>query len=166
MSIVWRDKVLSSYNGNLESVMIYNGNDEKVEVPNGVFVKLDGLDEMGREVKKAILAEDATEEVLLVDSPEVHYLPNKDLDDFVNEADKVARAFRLADGDVISLTEDLIDADDLAIGDELTVGENGRLTALAEDPEADAPVIRFIVREDARYELTRKQKAWRLDIVR
>ena len=44
MSIVWRDKVLSSYNGNIESVLIHNaGGTKEVSVPNGVFVTLDGL---------------------------------------------------------------------------------------------------------------------------
>lgn len=62
MSIVWRDKVLSSYNGNIESVLIVNdveatGEELKsVEVPNGVFVTLGGLAGQGREVKYAELA--------------------------------------------------------------------------------------------------------------
>src|SRR5690606_14427784 len=165
MAVVWRDKVLSSYNGNIESVMIYDANGtEKVEVPNGVFVTLNGLEGIGREVKKAQLAEDATKEVLLVASPEVVYSGETDLELFVNEAGDVARAFRLADGDVISLTHDLItDPTTLSVGDTLAVGAGGKLAPLAEEAEA---LIKFVVREVARYELTRTQKAWRFDIVR
>lgn len=162
MSIVQRDRVLSTYNGNLESVMIYDG-ETQIEVPNGVFVTLGGLDGKGREVKKAELASDPTEEILLVDSPEVNYEAGKGLDDFVNEAGKVARAFRLADGDVITLTEDLFaDGATLAVGNELAVGPEGKL---ADAPEGDI-AVKFVIREDAKYELTRKQKAWRLDIVK
>ena len=40
MSIVWRDKVLSSYNGNIESVLIQDGSGNNIEADNGVFVKL------------------------------------------------------------------------------------------------------------------------------
>lgn len=164
MSIVQRDKVLSSYNGNLESVMIYNDAEEKITVPNGVFVTLGELGERGRETKKAFLADDPTKEVLLIDSPEVNYEAGKGLDDFVNEAGKVARAFRLSDGDVITLTEDLFaEGANLAVGQELAVGTEGKL---ADVPLEGEVAIKFVIREDAKYELTRKQKSWRLDIVK
>src|SRR5699024_6948978 len=116
MSIVWRDKVLSSYNGNIESVMVYDSEDEKIEVPNGTFVTLEGLEGVGREVKKAVLTDGAVD-ALLIASPEVIYDGRGDqLEAFVNEAGVVARAFRLADGDVITLTEDLID-ESIKVGD-------------------------------------------------
>lgn len=172
MSIVWRDKVLSSYNGNIESVLIHNAEGtEEIEVPNGVFVTLDGLAGIGREVKKAVLAEDDTQDVLLVSSPEVLYEAGKDIDDFVNEAGKVARAFRLADGDVISLTEDLLaEGSAPEVGDVYGVGADGKLEEkTVSDPEGsttEGPAIKFVVREDAGHELTRKQKAWRFDIVK
>lgn len=162
VNIVWRDKVLSSYNGNIESVLIHDAKGtEEVTVPNGVFVTLDGLAGIGREVKKAVLAEDATEDVLLVASPEVMYEAGTDIGDFVNEAGEVARAFRLADGDVISLTEGLL-AEGAApeVGDTFVVGAGGKLVEGAEG------VVKFVVREDAGHELTRKQKAWRFDIVK
>ena len=167
MSIVWRDKVLSSYNGNIESVIVHDVAEgvagAEVQVPNGVFVTLDGLAGVGREVKKAVLAEDATADVLLISTPEVFYETGKELDDFVNEAGAVARAFRLADGDVITLTEDLLNEKPTAVGDRYAVGAKGKLVALAEEAEA---VVTFVVREDARNELTRKQNAWRFDVVK
>ena len=168
MSIVWRDKVLSSYNGNIESVLIHKANGtEEASVPNGVFVTLDGLAGVGREVKKAVLAEDDTQDVLLVASPEVLYESGKELDAFVNEAGKVARAFRLADGDVITLTEDLL-AEDSApkVGDIYGVGAEGKLEVKTVGEEDAGPAVKFVVREDAGNELTRKQKAWRFDIVK
>ena len=165
MSIVWRDKVLSSYNGNIESVLIHNaGGTEEVSVPNGVFVTLDGLAGIGREVKKAVLAEDATEDVLLVASPEVMYETGADIGEFINEAGEVARAFRLADGDVISLTADLLAEDaEPAVGDVFGVGTGGKLE---EKTDASGVAVKFVVREDAGNELHRKTKAWRFDIVK
>ena len=163
MSIVWRDKVSSSYNGNIESVLIHNaGGTAEVSVPNGVFVTLDGLAGVGREVKKAVLAEDATEDVLLVASPEVMYETVADINDFINEAGEVARAFRLADGDVISLTVDLL-AGEPEVGDIFGVGDGGKLE---EKTDASGVAVKFVVREDAGNELHRETKAWRFDIVK
>lgn len=164
MSIVWRDKVSSSYNGNIESVVVHDA-DGEVEAPNGVFVTLDGLMEgKGREVKKATLAEDPEVDVLLVATPEVLYEAGKEIDDFVNEAGAVARAFRLTDGDVISMTEDLLAEDaEPAVGDIFVVGAGGKLV---EDTESAGGVVEFKVREDAGNELHRKTKAWRFDVVK
>ena len=169
INIVWRDKVLSSYNGNIESVLIVKDVKktgealERVEVPNGVFVKLGALAGMGREVKLAELGADTDGDALLVASPEVLYESGKELEDFVNEAGKVARAFRLAEGDVISLTADLITGTPTGeIGQVFVVSEDGKLVA---DAEATTG-LRFLVREDAGNELHRKAKAWRFDIVK
>ena len=160
VNIVWRDKVLSSYNGNIESVLIQDADGANIEVPNGVFVTLGDLAGMGREVKVATLGADEGE-ALLVASPEVLYESGKELEDFVNEAGKVARAFRLADGDVITLTEDLIKGEP-AVGADFAVGADGYLA-----PVGDAsPALIFKVREDAGHELHRKAKAWRFDIVK
>lgn len=165
MSIVWRDKVLSSHAGNIESVLIQNAEGENIEVPNGVFVKLGELAGLGREVKLATLGADEDGEALLVASPEVLYEAGKEIDDFVNEAGQVARAFRLSDGDVITLTEDLLaNVPTGTIGQVFTVGSNGKLEAVGEDGEATG--LRFEVRENAGHELTRKQKAWRFDVVK
>ena len=162
INIVWRDKVLSSYNGNIESVLIQDAEGNNIEVPNGVFVTLGGLAEMGREVKVATLGADKGE-ALLVASPEVLYESGKELEDFVNEAGKVARAFRLADGDVITLTEDLIKGGEPTVCAEFAVGEDGYLAPVGE--AVDLSLI-FKVREDAGHELHRKAKAWRFDIVK
>ena len=161
MSIVQRDKVLSSYNGNIESVMVTDAGETYV---NGLFVTLGGLiDGKGREVKEAKLATDPAVDALLIDSPEVMYEAGKHLEDFVNEKDEVARAFRLADGDVITLTNDLV-AETPAVGDVYVIGAGGKLEKSV-DEDAGA-VIKFVVREDAGHELTRTQKATRFDIVR
>lgn len=160
MSIVWRDKVLSTYNGNIESVLV---TDAGATYTNGLFVELGALADGEREVKNATLATDPAKEVLLIDSPEVMYEAGKHIDDFVNNKDEVARAFRLADGDVITLTEDLVEGT-ANVGDVFEVGAGGKLTASGD--EGATAKIRFVVREDAGYELTRKQKAVRFDVRR
>lgn len=130
MAIVRKDKMLAGYNGNLESVKIFNNaGTSKVQVTNGVFVVVEGLVGEGRETKKARLASEADKalDVLFIHNAEVMYDQrlNK-LEDFVIEADKVARAYRLYDGDVITLTTDLFDGV-VAVGDKLIAKTNGLL---------------------------------------
>ena len=165
MSIVWRDKVLSSYNGNIESVLIQDGKGNNIKADNGVFVKLGKLAGQGREVKVATLGADTDGDALLVASPEVLYEAGKEIDDFVNEKGKVARAFRLADGDVITLTADVITGTP-AVGETFIVGADGKLVKSSAEDGAEKAVLQFKVREDAGHELTRKQNAWRFDIVK
>lgn len=162
MSIVWRDKVLSSYNGNIESVVV---TDAGGDYPNGLFVTLQGPLEGHREVKEAKLTTADATDALLIASPEVFYENGKEIDDFMNEEGGVARAFRLADGDTFTLTEDLLpegDASGISVGDDYYLDAGGKLTANAED----ATGIKFRVRELAGFELTSKQKAVRFDVVK
>ena len=162
MSIVWRDKVLSSYNGNIESVVV---TDAGANYPNGIFVTLGKLVEGEREVKTATKAKSGKDDVLLIATPEVMYEAGAEIDDFLNKEEGVARAFRLADGDVITLTNDLVDGTP-AVGDIYVTGSGGKLVkAGSGNLEADA-VTKFVVRELAGHELTRKQTATRFDVVK
>lgn len=166
MAIVRKDKLFAGYNGNLESVKIFdNAGTAKVEVTNGVFVVVEGLLE-GRETKKARLAgsADADLDVLFIHNAEVMYDErlNK-LADFRISADKVARAYRLYDGDIVTLTTDLF-ADTVAVGDKLVVKADGLLgkdaTALA-----TAKVV-FEVIEDCGYELDQEMGSFAVQVSR
>jgi hypothetical protein len=166
MAIVRKDKLFAGYNGNLESVKIFdNAGTAKVEVTNGVFVVVEGLLE-GRETKKARLAgsADADLDVLFIHNAEVMYDErlNK-LADFRISADKVARAYRLYDGDIVTLTTDLF-ADTVVVGDKLVVKANGLLgkdaTALA-----TAKVV-FEVIEDCGYELDQEMGSFAVQVSR
>jgi hypothetical protein len=166
MAIVRKDKLLAGYNGNLESVKIFNNaGDTKVEVTNGVFVVVEGLLE-GRETKKARLAglADADLDVLLIHNSEVMYDERlSKLADFRIPADKVARAYRLYDGDVITLTTDLF-ATTPQVGDKLVVHTNGKL---GEDATALATAkVVFEVIEDCGYELDPKMGAFAVQVSR
>lgn len=167
MAIVRKDKLLAGYNGNLESVKIFdNTGTSKVPVTNGVFVVVEGLLEGEREVKKARLAnvEDAVLDVLFIHNAEVMYDERLyKLKDFRIKADKVARAYRLYDGDIITLTTDLF-ATAPTVGDKLVVHTNG-LLGKDEDALETAKVV-FTVIEDAQFELDPEMRAFAVQVSR
>jgi predicted nucleotidyltransferase len=169
MAIVRKDKMLAGYNGNLESVKIFdNAGTTKVQVTNGVFVVVEGLVGEGRETKKARLANEADKalDVLFIHNAEVMYDErlNK-LEDFVIEANKVARAYRLYDGDIITLTTDLFSGT-VAVGDELLVKLNGLLGKSATVNAEDTAKVKFVVIEDCGYELDTDMGSFAVQVVR
>lgn len=166
MAIVRKDKLLAGYNGNLESVKIHNKTGSQVSSTNGVFVKVEGLMAGEREVKKATLASvlDVASDVYLIHNSEVM---NDErlykLEDFYIKAGKVARAYRLFDGDIITLTADLFFAEP-SVGDKLVVHTDGKLGVDA-DSLATAKVI-FEVIEDSGNELHHTMKAFAVQVTR
>lgn len=165
MAIVRKDKLLAGYNGNLESVKVFNNaGDKKVDVTNGVFVVVEGLVGEGRETKKARLAStaDAGKDVLFIHNAEVMYdeRDNK-LEDFYIKADKVARAYRLYDGDIVTLTVDLFDGE-VAVGDTLIATKDGKL---GKADATDAKVT-FEVIEDCGHELHQTMGSFAVQVVR
>lgn len=88
------------------------------EITNGSVVKLGALVSTvtpaytAREVYEAndVAADTALSEVVLIASPEVCYDERlRDLDDFTNEADTIARAYALTKGSIFSLTANAFD---------------------------------------------------------
>ena len=166
MAIVRKDKLLAGYNGNLESVKVHNTEGKTVDTTNGVFVFLEGLMEGQREVTKATLADASTadKEVLLIHNSEVMYDERAyKLEDFYIKADKVARAYRLYDGDIITLTTDLF-VGDVAVGDELVAHTDGKLGK--DETAVETAKIVFEVIEDSGYELHTEMKAFAVKITR
>ena len=165
MAIVRKDKLFAGYNGNLESVKIFdNAGATKVEVTNGVFVVVEGLLE-GRETKKARLAGEAdkAEDVLFIHNAEVMYDERLfKLSDFRISADKVARAYRLYVGDIVTLTTDLFSGA-VAVGDKLTVKANGLLGVPADITGAK---VVFEVIEDCGYELDTQMGSFAVQVTR
>ncbi|UGO46283.1 hypothetical protein PQE74_gp200 [Bacillus phage vB_BanS_Chewbecca] len=163
-----KDILLSGYNGNLESVIVHDGAGTAVETQNGVFVTLGDLMAVPnpREVHKATLtkAGDHTEEIYFIHNSEVMYDEKKyKLEDFRIPAGKVARAYALATGDIITLTADYFGTAPV-VGDKLIAGANGLL--VKDDTKlVDAKIV-FKVIEDSGYELHQKAKAFALKIVR
>lgn len=167
MAIVRKDKMLAGYNGNLESVKIHNNaGSATVESTNGVFVNLKGLMTGEREVQKAILASsaDVVSDVLFIHNAEVMYDERlSKLADFRIKADKVARAYRLFNGDIITLTTDLF-ANTVAVGDKLVVHTNGKLGK--DDTKLATAKVQFLVIEDAGFELDPAMGAFAVQVIR
>ena len=89
-----------------------NGVATKTEIENGNVVLLNGLETGEREIYVATTpaANSNFKNIALVAAPEVMYderLVN--LDQFINVAGKAARAYRLHDGDIFSVTKEALD---------------------------------------------------------
>lgn len=168
MAIVRKDKMLAGYNGNLESVIVHSSTNlnSTLEITNGVFVKVGNLMAGEREVKQAILATtaDAQEDILFIHNSEVMYDSKKyKLADFRIARGKVARAYRLYNGDIITLTTDLFEGA-VSVGDVLVAHTAGKL-GKDDVVSADAKV-KFLVIENAGRELDPEMDAFAVQVIR
>ncbi|MBP5462521.1 MAG: hypothetical protein J6Y20_10380 [Lachnospiraceae bacterium] len=105
------------------------------EIENGNVLKLGALLEGEREIFEgtAPAADTPLSEVVLVASPEVMYDERKkNLDEFINEAGKACRGYRLHTGDVFSVTKDALDgAAEPAVGDVVELKAGTKLNVVA-----------------------------------
>ncbi len=108
MAIVNLDKLQASYDGNLESLKF------AADQTNGVFAHVGSLVAGEREVKNAVQPTESSvegESVVLHATPEVMYDERKyKLGDFVLSAGVAGRAYHLAKGDIVTLTDDLFNS--------------------------------------------------------
>lgn len=173
MAIVQLDKILSGVSGNLEHIVIYEDIDTDKQLKNytnGLFAVAVKLEEGNREAKKARLAQVDDVDVLLAHAPELMYDETKKLREFRNAtvADKedvanpgqkyVIRGYRLALGDILTYTADLL-PNGVKVGDKLSI-DNGKLIIAVEG----ANVV-FEVIEDSGNELDIKEKAFAIQVV-
>lgn len=172
MAIVNLDKVLSGANGNLESVIVYNKEKAQVaDFANGLIVKLEqyiekfdptvAITRVG-EVHGATLSADGTGDVLLVHAPELPYDERILMRDFTNEKGKVVRGYRLAQGDIISVTDPVLGLakhDAIAVGDTVIVTD-GKLVK----GEAVAGALTFEVTADNGYQVDSQEQSWTLQV--
>lgn len=167
MAIVRKDKMLAGYNGNLESVKIYNNaGTATVGATNGVFVVVEGLLDGEREVKKGRLAgkADADKDVLFVHNAEVMYDERlHKLADYKIAKDKVSRAYRLYDGDIMTLTTDLFVGTPV-VGEKLVVHTNGLIGK--DDTALATAKVAFEVIEDSGYQLHETMGAFAVQVIR
>lgn len=98
------DKSQAIYAGNIESVVF------TTDVQNGAITTLGAMATGEREVVQGANPVDVTEdEILLVYTPEVLYETGKGILDFVNKAGIPARAYHYTVGDIVTVTDDMID---------------------------------------------------------
>lgn len=115
----------------------YMGADGQTEtaIENGNVLKLGALMDGEREVHigAAVEASTAINDVVLVASPEVVYDERYiDLDDYINEAGKICRAYRLHSGDFFSVTKEALDGvDEPAVGDVVELAAGTKLSVVA-----------------------------------
>lgn len=146
---------------NLISVKYMGSGSTETAIDNGNFVIFGDLMEGEREVFKATTpaADSALGTIALVATPEVMYDERKkNLEDFVNEAGKVARAYILHANDIFSVTEEALDFegsvnvnDDvgpgdstkIAIGTKATTSKIGKVIAVEKMPRRTYYVIKI-----------------------
>ena len=126
------------------SLRFYGSDGKVAEVENGVIAELQGLETIDassnqHEIYKAVAATSSSNmnDCAIICSPELMYDERKKmLDEFINEAGKICRAYRPHSGDIFSVTIDALDATDVAVGNAVSVGEGVKLAvgATADNP--------------------------------
>ena len=111
----------------------YMGDDGETptEIENGNVLKVDKLMEGEREiyVGKKVAADDKITDIVLIASPEVMYDERKKgLDEFINEAGRACRGYRIHTGDTFSVTKDALDGEEApAVGNVVELAEGTKL---------------------------------------
>lgn len=94
----------------LLSVKYYDSKDKEAAIENGGIVEIGDFIDGQREVRKATdpKAETTITKIALIANPEVIYDESRyhGLEEYINEAGKVVRAYRLHSGDGFSMTKE------------------------------------------------------------
>ena len=104
-------------------------------IENGNVLKVGALISGEREiyVGGAVAANDKVTDIVLIASPEVMYDERKkNLDEFINEADKACRGYRIHSGDTFSVTKDALAGKAApAVGDIVELAAGTKLNVVA-----------------------------------
>lgn len=116
----------------LVSVRVYNAaGDTTIECENGAIVELSALEEGEREVYIGKLATASSDlaNCVVIDAPEVFYDERKkNLEEWINEAGRPVRGYRLNQNDVFGITVDgFVSATAPAKGDSVALGAGGKI---------------------------------------
>ena len=120
-------------------------------IENGNVLKRGALIDGEREIFEGSTpaATDALDDVVLVVTPEVMYDERlKNLDDFINEAGKIARAYHLRKGDIFSVTKEALDgAASPAVGNIVELKAGTKLNVVASLTASSTQVGKIIAIE-------------------
>lgn len=112
-AVVRTDKMFGTDNrAGLCSVRHQDAEGKYLEIQNGNVLLLNGLETGSREVYKGAIPTAKSElvDVVLVASPEVMYDERlRNLDEYTNEAGKIARGYHFHSGDIFSVTKEALD---------------------------------------------------------
>lgn len=116
--VVRLDKLQATRAGNIETIVA------SVDLDNGSVVAISGLAGNGGEAVTASAPTDVqTQEILLVASPEVVYDERQQIYDFYNPAGSPSRAYHLYAGDIITVSNNMIDGE--AVVGQYLIPQNG-----------------------------------------
>lgn len=120
----------------LVSVRYMNAENEAAEIENGSVVKIEALAKGEREiyVAKDVAKNDEMKDIVLIAAPEVMYDERlRNLDEFINEAGKAVRGYRLHTGDIFSVTKEaLVGVEAPAVGNVVELAAGTKLSVAAE----------------------------------
>lgn len=128
----------------------YQPSDEMTAIDNGNIVLVGELEDGEREIFKGDTptASSALRDIVLIATPEVMYDERlKGLDDFFNEAGKIARGYRLHTHDVFSVTADALNAaseDLLAKGSAVELMDGTKLNVVASATSGSTAIGKII----------------------
>lgn len=149
--VVRTDKMAGTDNRAFMRSVRYAVSATPTDIDNGNVVLMGALENGSREVYTATapLANSPLKDIALVASPEVMYDERKkNLDEFYNEAGKIARGYALHTGDIFSVTKDALDgAATPAVGDvvELKAGTKLNVVAAATGATEGSTVVGKII---------------------
>lgn len=111
----------------------YGADDKTADVENGVIAKIGDYEDGQREIRKATAAAagDDLDKVALLAAPELMYDERKhNLEEFINEAGKPIRGYRLHNGNLFSVTaEAFVGGTAPTVGATVGIGANGKIDA-------------------------------------
>jgi len=142
--------IVTSGSGTTESPYV----DTETAIENGNVLKVGALMDGEREIHKgtAPAANDSIDDIVLIATPEVMYDERKhNLDEFINEAGKPCRGYRLHKWDIFSVTKDALDgAAEPAVGDivELKAGTKLNVVAAGTGATSGSTVVGKIIAVD------------------
>ena len=117
-------------------------------IENGNVVKIGALLDDEREIREATApaANTAIREIALVATPEVMYDEHKkNLDEYINEAGKNIRGYRLHSGDMFSVTKEALDGKTTpAVGDVVELKAGTKLNVAASATSGSTQVGKII----------------------
>ena len=132
-AVIRTDLMHGTKNPDMLVSLRFYANDGVAEVENGVIVELKGYEDGQREVMKAVAATADSDlaDCAVIAAPEVMYDERKkNLDEYINEAGKAVRGYRLVDRNIFSLTaEGFVGGTAPALNGKVGVGANGKLDA-------------------------------------
>lgn len=131
-AVIRTDLMHGTKNPDMLVSLRFYAEDAVAEVENGVIVELKGYEDGQREVMKAVAAtaDSNLADCAVIAAPEVMYDERKkNLDEYINEAGKAVRGYRLVDRNIFSLTAEGFAGAVPAVGGKVGIGANGKLDA-------------------------------------